>query len=636
MKFWKEGKDCCSWDGVTCDMKTGQVVGLNLSYSWLQGPLHSNSSLFKLHQLQKVNLAYNNFSFSKIPSEFAVLRLTDLILSYSMFSGKVPSEISYLTNLVYLGLSSFKSYDETSFLYLKRVDFTRFIQNMTNLRGLYLNQVNLSSSIPESLTNLSSLTFLQLSGCHLYGKFPEQIFQLPKLELIIVPCNHLLAGFLPQFHNSSSLTGLNLDLTKFSGKLPDSIDHLESLSGFSIWQCNFMGPLPFSIWNLSNLNYLQLSHNHFNSPDLPSTLGNLAKLVSLLSAYANLEVKYPLHLETSRSLKYFDISHNNLSITNLNTISEPKFQSLGLGSCNLSEFPSFLKTQDQLKDLDLSSNRIEGQIPKWFWDIANKKLEMLDLSHNKLQGSLDASPLFTSFFEISENKKTSLKVLDISKNQFSGTIPQWLGNFGSSLEILNLHGNNFHGNLPQTFRNGSMLNLKKLDLSDNQLQGKVPQFLMNCSKLQVLNLGHNQISDTFPFWLQSMPELQVLVLRWNKFYGPIWHPHKFRGFESLHIMDLSFNYFSGRLPSEYFTNWVGMLQATYGNENTLIYMEDRYPFAYNLASMIVINKGVEMELDRILKTLTSIDLSNNRFDGEIPSSIGNLQALVVLNLSRSF
>ncbi|KAF3456974.1 hypothetical protein FNV43_RR01631 [Rhamnella rubrinervis] len=332
MKFWKEGKDCCSWSGVTCDMKTGQVVDLDLSYSWLQGPLRSNSSLFKLPELQKVNLAHNNFSFSKIPSEFGQFsRLTDLILSYSMFSGEVPSEISYLTNLVYLGLSSFKSYDETSFLYLKRVDFTRF---------------------------------------------PEKIFQLPKLELILVPCNPLLSGFLPQFHNSSSLRVLNLDAMNFSGKLPDSIGKLESLIGFSIG-------------------------------------------------------------------KYIEL---------------PKFQTLALGSCNLSEFPSFLKTQDQLEKLDLSSNRIEGQIPKWFWGIAKKKLEMLDLSHNKLQGSLDASPLFTSFFEISENKKTYLKVLDISKNQFSGTIPQWLGNFGSSLEILNLHGNNFHGNLPQMFRNGTMLN----------------------------------------------------------------------------------------------------------------------------------------------------------------------------------
>ncbi|KAF3456987.1 hypothetical protein FNV43_RR01644 [Rhamnella rubrinervis] len=395
MKFWKEGKDCCSWDGVRCDMKTGQVIGLDLSYSWLQGPLHSNSSLFKLHQLQKVNLAYNNFSFCRIPSEFGQLsRLTHLALSYSMFSGEVPSEISYLTNLVFLSLSSFKSYDETSFLYLKRVDFTRFIQNMTNLRELYLNQVNLSSSIPESLTNLSSLAFLQLCGCDLYGKFPEKIFQLPKLESIIVPCNDLLTGFLPQFHNSSSLKGLILDATNFSGKLPDSIGNLESLSAFCIQRCNFMGPLPSSIWNLSNLNYLDLTYTHFNSPDLPSTLGNLAKLVTLSLYFAQFSGEVPSSLGNLTQLKYFDISYNNLSFTKLNTISElPKFQTLALGSCNLGKFPSFLKTKDQLEKLDLSSNRIEGQIPKWFWGIAKKKLEILDLSHNKLQGSLDASKI---------------------------------------------------------------------------------------------------------------------------------------------------------------------------------------------------------------------------------------------------
>ena len=171
---------------------------------------------------------------------------------------------------------------------------------------------------------------------------------------------------------------------------------------------------------------------------------------------------------------------------------------------------------------------------------------------------------------------TNLKVLDMSENHFSGTIPLWLGNFGASLEILNLRGNNFHGRLSQMFTNGSMHNLKKLDLSHNQLKGKVPQFLINCNKLQVLNLGHNQLSDTFPFWLQSMPELQVLVLRQNKLYGPIWHPRKFWGFQSLQIMDLSFNNFSGSLPSEYFTNWVGMIQARYGNKEQLRYMEDRY------------------------------------------------------------
>ena len=43
---WKNGTDFCSWDGVLCDSISGHVIGLNLSSSCLQGPLHSNSTLF--------------------------------------------------------------------------------------------------------------------------------------------------------------------------------------------------------------------------------------------------------------------------------------------------------------------------------------------------------------------------------------------------------------------------------------------------------------------------------------------------------------------------------------------------------------------------------------------------------------
>ncbi|PNX58051.1 receptor-like protein kinase, partial [Trifolium pratense] len=27
---WKNGSDCCSWNGVTCDTISGHVIGLNL------------------------------------------------------------------------------------------------------------------------------------------------------------------------------------------------------------------------------------------------------------------------------------------------------------------------------------------------------------------------------------------------------------------------------------------------------------------------------------------------------------------------------------------------------------------------------------------------------------------------------
>ena len=67
MKSWKADSDCCSWDGVTCDTLNGEVIGLDLGNSWLYVPLNSNSSLFNLRHLRKLNLDSNNFSYSTIP-----------------------------------------------------------------------------------------------------------------------------------------------------------------------------------------------------------------------------------------------------------------------------------------------------------------------------------------------------------------------------------------------------------------------------------------------------------------------------------------------------------------------------------------------------------------------------------------
>ncbi|MED6199663.1 hypothetical protein PIB30_116644 [Stylosanthes scabra] len=35
---WKNGTDCCDWDGVTCDTTSGHVIGLDLSCAMLVGP----------------------------------------------------------------------------------------------------------------------------------------------------------------------------------------------------------------------------------------------------------------------------------------------------------------------------------------------------------------------------------------------------------------------------------------------------------------------------------------------------------------------------------------------------------------------------------------------------------------------
>ncbi|KAJ0013810.1 hypothetical protein Pint_21043 [Pistacia integerrima] len=162
---WKENKYCCSWDGVTCASLTSHVIGLDLSCGWLQGNVLSNSSLFLLNHLQKLNLAYNVFDFSQSPPDFnQFTSLTHLNLSNSYFSGQIPSEITHFSKLVVLDLS------ENS---LETTIVKGLVQNLTDLTELLLDYVNVSTVVPSSFMNLSSLS---LSGCDLQGNFLGNIF----------------------------------------------------------------------------------------------------------------------------------------------------------------------------------------------------------------------------------------------------------------------------------------------------------------------------------------------------------------------------------------------------------------------------------------------------------------------------
>ncbi|XVF16445.1 hypothetical protein REPUB_Repub10bG0031300 [Reevesia pubescens] len=64
-----------------------------------------------------------------------------------------------------------------------------------------------------------------------------------------------------------------------------------------------------------------------------------------------------------------------------------------------------------------------------------------------------------------------------------------------------------------------------------------------------------------------------------------------------------------------------------------LYMEDRNN-SYDYFVGLVI-KGFEIELVEILTIFTSIDLSNNKFEGEILGIIGEVSSLQGLNLSHN-
>uniref|UniRef100_A0A2N9GKF5 Leucine-rich repeat-containing N-terminal plant-type domain-containing protein n=1 Tax=Fagus sylvatica TaxID=28930 RepID=A0A2N9GKF5_FAGSY len=294
----------------------------------------------------------------------------------------------------------------------------------------------------------------------------------------------------------------------------------------------------------------------------------------------------------------------------------------------------------QVVGLNLSSRCLSGTLSPNSSLFGLHHLQKLNLSKNDFSFSTipsGFSQLVSLQGEFPKNVflLPKIQAIVLSPNELlTGFLPEFYSgsNFSSSLSVLNMRGNKIQGNLPDTFTKGS--SLKTLDFSRNQIHGKIPRSLVNCRMLEVLNLENNNVIDTFPFWLESLPELQILILRANGFYGPIWgHDHTGFGFSKLRVIDLSYNNFSGKIPSEYFKTWNAMLMVHGRDKSQPEYMED--PSAYYKDSITVMNKGVEMEFVKILTIFTSIDLSNNGFHGEIPDSVGTLKDLIVLNLSSN-
>ncbi|KAH1121289.1 hypothetical protein J1N35_004449 [Gossypium stocksii] len=223
------GTDCCSWDRVSCDNITSEVISLDLSCSCLSGTFPSNTTFFLILSLQRLD--FNDFRKSKIFSKFGRFpSLTQLNLSSSWFSSLVPYEISYLSNLVSLHLSYHSSIDLIGFhapgpiLTLEKSAVNGIVQNLTKVREIDLDGIDMSSIDPNSFVNLSySLTSLSLLGCHLWRKFPDNISKLPNIEYLSLDENAKLNGQFPKSNWSSPLVVLSSFVCLF---LENCLNHL--------------------------------------------------------------------------------------------------------------------------------------------------------------------------------------------------------------------------------------------------------------------------------------------------------------------------------------------------------------------------------------------------------------------------
>ncbi|KAF9618712.1 hypothetical protein IFM89_002407 [Coptis chinensis] len=406
--------------------------------------------------------------------------------------------------------------------------------------------------------------------------------------------------------------------------------------------------------------------------DFGKVLTNLSNLEVLDLGANMLDGFFPFYdLRNMSKLKILDVSGNNFSgrippsILSLNSLEALSFSHTNIKDSVSREIPeSFALSSKSLRALILSNNRLDGQIST---NLFNKSLIFLRLNGNLFTGNI---PNATT------SKLSSLKTLDLSRNLIWGEIPTWIGNL-TELKTLVLRNNSFDGPIPLEFCN--LVNIEFLDLSQNYLSGPIPSCLnltslrymhlqvnnltglmpkglLKSPNLKTLDLKHNNLSGSIPYWLGLLTDLRDVLLKGNHFSGSI--PHEFCQLNKIAILDLSHNSFIGPIPP-CFSNITfgrnGAVEPAFENRIEVMFAGPAYLYVYSdhfdfdreketiYYTVYVEQEEVEfMTKSRsdpykgeIINFMAGMDLSCNKFTGDIPREIGALIAIRALNLSHN-
>ncbi|XP_057467673.1 probable LRR receptor-like serine/threonine-protein kinase At3g47570 [Actinidia eriantha] len=503
------------------------------------------------------------------------------------------------------------------------------IGNLTFTRIIYLDDNNFHGIIPQETGRLFRLRFIGFANNSFQGEFPTNLTRCPILKYIFaannnfgveIPIalssmsnllmldlgyNHFTGTVPPSFGNLSSIQTLALRYNNLDGSIPSELGQLSNLEFLDLGFNNVSGTVPTSLYNISTISILSFSGNQLHGM-LPPTLGvTLPKLVGLYVAINQFYGPIPISLANASGLQLIDLDLNaftgpipmNLGkLSGLDILSAPDnaFGTNGGGN-ELRNFLTSISNCSNLRILILTSNDFTGSLPHSIANLSTK-LTTLRLNKNYISGSIPHGI---------ENL-ASISSLQLAENSLEGSIPDSMGKL-SQLEQLNISTNSISGNIPSSLGNLSLLYI--LSLSYNMLNGSIPLSLSNCTKLMTIDLAYNNLTSAIPEQIFGLFLINYFSVSQNYLTGQL--PLEIGNLKNLEVLKLSKNNLFGEIP------------ITLGSCQVLqsLYMQGNL-FKGTIPSSLAQLKGMQV-----------LDLSCNNLSGQIPSFLGEFTSIQYLNLS---
>ncbi|GAU31588.1 hypothetical protein TSUD_54110 [Trifolium subterraneum] len=270
--------------------------------------------------------------------------------------------------------------------------------NFCHVVSITLKGQNLPGTLPPELSRLHYLQIIDLSRNYLNGTIPKEwgsmtnLLNMYDLSLIFLigtlPSNRLTGSIPVEIANISTLIQLDLTANQISDNIPRELGNLTQIRTLRLSSNNFTGELPATLAKLTALLDFQISDNHF-SGKIPDFIQNWTNINSLSIQGSGLSGPIPSEISLLRNLTDVRISDLNGSeyapLPQFNNM--PLLKNLILRNCKINgKLHDYLGTITTLKHLDLSFNNISGTIPSTYAETSGVKF--IFLTGNLLTGLL--------------------------------------------------------------------------------------------------------------------------------------------------------------------------------------------------------------------------------------------------------